>query len=183
MRKMLKFIEQLINIIMVASLSLMVILVFTNVVLRYAFDSGIASAEELSRFLFVWLTFMGAALAFKHNEHLGVDTIVRRLPIAFRKIFYCLSNLLMLLICVLILDGSWKLMRINVNSKAPTTGLPLSVIYVAGVFMGAAVFLILMVNLYKVVTNQISTDELIAVKESEEMIDLPESTGKEGKPV
>lgn len=37
----------------------MVVLVFTNVVLRYALNSGIAVSEELSRWLFVWLTFLG----------------------------------------------------------------------------------------------------------------------------
>ena len=41
-------------------LVLMVMLVFGNVVLRYGFNSGISVSEEISRWLFVWLTFMGA---------------------------------------------------------------------------------------------------------------------------
>ncbi|MEO5883317.1 MAG: TRAP transporter small permease subunit, partial [Caldimonas sp.] len=43
-------------------LATMVVLVFGNVVLRYGFNSGITASEELSRFLFVWLTFMGAVV-------------------------------------------------------------------------------------------------------------------------
>ena len=50
---------QLLSWLMAASLALMVVLVFTNVVLRYALNSGIAVSEELSRWLFVWLTFLG----------------------------------------------------------------------------------------------------------------------------
>jgi drug/metabolite transporter (DMT)-like permease len=46
-----------------ASLAVMVVLVFTNVVLRYALNSGIAVSEELSRWLFVWLTFLGGIVA------------------------------------------------------------------------------------------------------------------------
>ena len=46
--------------LMVLCLVLMVVMVFTNVVLRYAFNSGINVSEELSRWLFVWMTFMGS---------------------------------------------------------------------------------------------------------------------------
>ena len=45
---------QLLSVVMVACLALMVVLVFGNVVLRYAANSGIAVSEELSRWLFVW---------------------------------------------------------------------------------------------------------------------------------
>ena len=57
----------------------MVILVFGNVVLRYGFNSGIAISEELSRWLLVWLTFLGAIVALREHAHLGVDTLVRAL--------------------------------------------------------------------------------------------------------
>jgi len=63
---------RLLSWLMVASLALMVVLVFTNVVLRYAMNSGISVSEELSRWLFVWLTFLG---------ELGAMTL--GIPIAF----------------------------------------------------------------------------------------------------
>ena len=52
-------------------------MVFGNVVLRYAFNSGIAVSEELSRFFFVWLTFIGAIVAMRDGAHLGMDTLGR----------------------------------------------------------------------------------------------------------
>ena len=61
-------------------LAVMVVLVFGNVVLRYAFNSGIAVSEELSRWLLVWLTFLGAIVALRRHAHLGLDTLVRALP-------------------------------------------------------------------------------------------------------
>ena len=54
---------QMLSRLMAASLAVMVVLVFTNVVLRYALNSGIAVSEELSRWLFVWLTFLGGIVA------------------------------------------------------------------------------------------------------------------------
>ena len=61
-------------------LAVMVVLVFGNVVLRYGFNLGITVSEELSRLLFVWLTFLGAIVALREHGHLGVDMLVSRLP-------------------------------------------------------------------------------------------------------
>jgi TRAP-type C4-dicarboxylate transport system permease small subunit len=49
-------------------LAVMVVLVFGNVVLRYGFGSGITVSEELSRWLFVWLTFLGALVALRRGD-------------------------------------------------------------------------------------------------------------------
>ena len=49
-------------------LAVMVVLVFGNVVLRYVFNSGITMSEELSRWLMVWLTFLGAIVALREHR-------------------------------------------------------------------------------------------------------------------
>ena len=64
----------------VACLVAMVIMVFGNVVLRYALNSGILISEEMSRYCFIWLTYIGAMVAMREKGHLGVDTLVLRLP-------------------------------------------------------------------------------------------------------
>ena len=56
-----------------ALLAVMVVLVFGNVVLRYGLNSGITVSEEVSRWAFVWLTFLGALVALKEHAHLGSD--------------------------------------------------------------------------------------------------------------
>lgn len=58
----------------------MVVMVFGNVVLRYGFGSGLVMSEELSRFAFIWLVFVGAVVAMHEGAHLGVDTVVTALP-------------------------------------------------------------------------------------------------------
>ena len=64
------------ELLIVACLAIMGLLVFGNVVLRYAFNTGIAVSEELSRLLFVWLIFMGAVLASAQRIHIGFDTLL-----------------------------------------------------------------------------------------------------------
>ena len=61
-------------------LAVMVIRVFGNVVLRYIFNSGIAASNEVSRWLFVWLTFPGAMLGLQERAHLGSEMLMSRLP-------------------------------------------------------------------------------------------------------
>jgi TRAP-type transport system small permease protein len=53
-----------------------VAMVFGNVMLRWFADSGILISEEMSRFFFVWLTFIGAVVVMRENAHLGVDALV-----------------------------------------------------------------------------------------------------------
>ena len=66
------------KVLVVALLAIMVALVFGNVVLRYAFNCGITVSEELSRWLFVWLTFLGSIYALHEQQHLGTDVLVSR---------------------------------------------------------------------------------------------------------
>lgn len=172
MQKASKLIDNFLNVIIATALSLIVILVFTNVVLRYIFSSGIIWSQELSRYLFVWLVFIGAIAAFKENQHLAVDMLVRKLPKKLKKISIVVSYLLMLMILVLILQGSWEMTILNLDSTSPATGLPLSVIYVMGIVMSISMGFILLINLFRLLTNKVSVDELIPRNESEELIEL-----------
>ncbi|MEY2802447.1 MAG: 2,3-diketo-L-gulonate transporter small permease protein YiaM, partial [Pseudomonadota bacterium] len=67
---------RLVEFLLVVMLSAMVVMVFGNVVLRYGFNDSIISSEELSRFLFIWITFLGAIVTLRENAHLGVDTLL-----------------------------------------------------------------------------------------------------------
>ena len=77
MTRAISIIVKVIEFVLAGLLLGMVIMVATNVVLRYGFNSGLNFSEEMSRYFFVWLTFIGAVLAFKDHGHIGVETIVR----------------------------------------------------------------------------------------------------------
>ena len=99
-------------------LAVMVVLVFGNVMLRYGFNSGITLSEELSRWLFVWMTFMGAIVALKEHGHLGTDMLVSRLGARGKKFCLGLSQLLMLFVCWLLLKGSFEQAKVNYGSTS-----------------------------------------------------------------
>ena len=79
MQKIIDLFFKLLEFLVVACLVAMVIMVFGNVVLRYGFNSGISISDEMSRYCFIWLTYLGAMVAMREKGHLGVDTLVRRL--------------------------------------------------------------------------------------------------------
>ncbi|MBS1156514.1 MAG: C4-dicarboxylate transporter permease, partial [Proteobacteria bacterium] len=74
-----RFLVRSLEWLLIAILGLMVVLVFGNVVLRYGFNSGITFSEEVSRFLFVWMVFLGSVLMLRDNGHLGVHTLTSQL--------------------------------------------------------------------------------------------------------
>ena len=153
-------------------LAIMVVLVFGNVVLRYAFNSGITVSEEVSRWLFVWLTFLGAIVAMREHAHLGVDSLVKRLPTAGKNFCLILSQLLMLYATWLLLKGSWEQTLINWDVAAPASGLSTGLFYGVGIVFAVSTGLILLNDLYRAVTGQLSEADLVMVKESEEQEEL-----------
>ena len=149
----------------------MVFLVLGNVILRYGFNSGITTSEELSRWAFLWLTFTGAIVALREHTHLGLDTVVSRLPAMGKKICFVLSHLIMLYCTYLFADGSWKQTVINIGVEAPASGLSSGFYYGVGLFFCVPVAIILIYELYMMLTGQLQEGQLISVKESEEELE------------
>ncbi|KQO26818.1 C4-dicarboxylate ABC transporter permease [Acidovorax sp. Leaf76] len=149
-------------------LAIMVVLVFGNVVLRYTFNSGITVSEELSRWLFVWLTFMGAVVALREHGHLGVDAMVARLPRLGKKICLVLAQVAMIYVSWLLLTGSWAQTVINWETEAPVTGASVGIFYASGVLMGASAIAILLRDLLRTLFLPLTDRELVMVQESEE---------------
>ncbi|WP_252314168.1 TRAP transporter small permease [Sinobaca sp. H24] len=110
----------------------MVFLVFFNVVLRYGFSSGITWSEEMSRYLFVWIVFLGAIVAYKEKAHLAVDVLIGALPRKLQKVLYTINNLIVITVLALFIDGGLQMFESASNSYGPATGVPLSFLYLAG---------------------------------------------------
>lgn len=153
-------------------LLVMVVLVFGNVVLRYAFNSGITISEEISRWAFVWLTFLGAIVALKEHGHLGSDMLVSRLPAAGKKACLLIGHVLMLWITWLLFAGSLAQAKINWDVEAPVSGASVAIFYSAGVVFAVSAGVILLHELWLALSGQLSEAEMVMVKESEEAGEL-----------
>jgi TRAP-type C4-dicarboxylate transport system permease small subunit len=153
----------------------MVLMVFGNVVLRYAFNSGITVSEELSRFFFVWLTFIGAVVAMRDGTHLGMDNIVARLSRRGKLVCLALSQALIVVCCVLIFIGTWRQHEVNATTMAPVTGMSMIWIFGMGYLTSACIALLACAKLWRIATGRITDDELIESGSEEDLILVKES--------
>lgn len=138
---------KIIEALVVLILSAMSILVFVNVVLRYGFNSSINVTEEVSRYMFVWLAFLGTILAFNENQHVNVGVLVDKLSPKKRNILGIVTDLAMLYCCYLIVDGGWVQFRLNLDNYAPISGLPQGITFLAGVIAGVLMGILLIARL------------------------------------
>jgi TRAP-type transport system small permease protein len=155
--------------LMVACLALMVLMVFGNVVLRYGFNSGITASEELSRWLFVWMTFLGAIVAVRRHAHLGTDALVSRLPRLGKRICFAAAHLLMLYICWLMGRGAWQQTTINLETTSAVMELPMAGLYASGVAFSVLAGAFILIELVRLATGRLSDADLIGVAESDDV--------------
>lgn len=131
----------------------MVVLTFTNVVLRYAVNSGLTYSEELSRWFFIWLVFFGSILALYERGHIAMEGILHCFSRPVQAVCRLVSALLMIGVSWLILKGSYEQGWLNLGAQAPATGLPMVIYYLPGVIFGVASTLILIIQIIHIIRN------------------------------
>lgn len=168
MEKVLSHTTRAMEAIMALALAVMVVLVLSNVVMRYGFNSGIAASEDVARFLFIWITFIGAIVGMHEKTHLGMDAVVKMLPHRGKVIFAFISHLLMFATVGLLLQGSWQQMILNADTVAMgAVAYPLSWMYAAGFTGSIGIGIFLVINFIRIVRGRMSDDDLVMVQESE----------------
>ncbi len=163
---------KLLELLLVALLAVMVVMVFGNVVLRYGFNSGITVSEELSRWAFVWMIFLGAIVAIKDNGHLGTDMVVGKLGLTGKKVCLAIAETGMLYCTWLIFSGSLMQTRISWDVEAPVTGWSMAWLPIAGLVFAISAALFHLLKLGRLFAGRLSEDEMVTVQESEDLASL-----------
>ncbi|MHC1761172.1 MAG: TRAP transporter small permease [Negativicutes bacterium] len=132
--------EKLCIIILTITLIGMIILIFAQVVARYLFNMPFSWTEELARHLMIWAAFVGSALAYRRNAHLGVDLLIDVMSANWRRIVLIAVHTgiaaFALFLCVM---GSQVVARTMVQSSSALS-IPMGLIYLA-IPVGAALML------------------------------------------
>jgi TRAP-type C4-dicarboxylate transport system permease small subunit len=115
--------------------------VFLQVVLRYAFRTGLEGLDEVPRYLFVWLVMIGAASAMARGEHTALVYFRDRLGPAGRAALSILTTALGMLLFLSMIRSSLVLVPNSNLQTSPGLSLPLGYVY-AAVPVGAALILL-----------------------------------------
>jgi gluconokinase len=120
------------DIAMALCLLVMAVAVFINVVLRYGFGSGIAACEELSRLLFVWMVFIGAAAGYPAGEHMAFTSLLppleRRFGAGFLRVVATFIHFCVLAGCVMLGWGAWQQVVVGMDSNSVVLGYPVALL-------------------------------------------------------
>lgn len=143
------------------ALAVMILLVFTNVILRFVFDTGFAWSEEVARISFIYLVYLGSIEAMRDNRHLMIDSVLIRLPDSGQKLMYTLIQGLIICLMASLTMGSYGLMLQNFHNKWVATGLPVWIVYLSGFIMGISILLLAAGNIFKLWVLKSTVKDLI----------------------
>jgi TRAP-type C4-dicarboxylate transport system permease small subunit len=114
----------------IALLAAMAVMVFANVALRFLTDHSILWVEEASRFLMIWLTFLGAGIVLRYGAHVGIDTLQEKFP----RQAPALRAAIFAVLLVLFATMAWLGLRyamLTWGQTTPVMQLPFGAVYLA----------------------------------------------------
>ena len=114
----------------IAILAAMAVMVFANVALRFLTDLSIVWVEEVSRYLMIWLTFLGAGLVLRYGAHVGIDTLQERFPRHAPLLRAIIFVVLLALLAALVWLGARYALR-TWEQTTPVLQVPYGAIYLA----------------------------------------------------
>ena len=135
-----RFYNNFLEIFAVLTFLALILLTFFQVSSRYVFQAPITFSEEMGRFLFIWMSFLGAAIAMKHDKHIRLDVFHGKIRPALRHLFDVSVFLLILCFSVLVCAQGLKLSAATTRQIAPVSRIPMAYMYliipISAFFMG-----------------------------------------------
>ncbi|WP_261884613.1 TRAP transporter small permease [Vibrio pomeroyi] len=109
------------------AISITVLVVTVNVVLRYGFGFVVPWSEELSVICFIWAVYLGISSCYKHKLHMGVDVVVAMLPEKAKIPFRLCVSVFLLALNILMAVLSYQYLMLS-NKVTPVMGVSYFVI-------------------------------------------------------
>jgi TRAP-type C4-dicarboxylate transport system permease small subunit len=153
---MVKKIESFCKLLLAILMSLLVMVVFFQVLNRFLFHVSAAWTEEMGRFVFIWTSVIGAALAVNQRAHIGLTIIVNLFPDKIKKLFLILAEIVMIgFYSFLVFWGSnWAFYGFQETSES-LMWLPMFYVYMCIPFAGLLMLIFSSNYLFRILTNKI----------------------------
>ncbi|WP_422446721.1 TRAP transporter small permease [Thermoanaerobacterium sp. DL9XJH110] len=123
-----------------------------QVIFRYVLKQPLPWSEELARFLFVWVVFLGSAVAVKEKAHVGLEYFVDKLGMSQKKLVYGIAYILCIGMSIVIFINGWNIVKSTFSQLSPAMQIPMAYVYFAiplGFLISAFNFLYLFINMFK----------------------------------
>ncbi len=155
LRSLEKGLTRALELLIVATMALLVVDVVWGVFTRYALGEQAKWSEELARFLLVWVSLLGGAVAFRSKAHLGVDYFVNHLHPDARTLTAVVAHVVVFFFAgaVLLLGGIHVVSEaLELEQTTPALGWKMGYVYLALPISGFFVALYTLKNLIETLT-------------------------------
>jgi C4-dicarboxylate transporter DctQ subunit len=117
-------------------LMFMTAFIFYQIIMRYVFNDAPEWSEELSRYLFIWSSFIAAGMGVREHIHIGIDAVVNLLPPPLKRVTQYLVALIILALGVFLTWYGWKVVGITYTQMSPAAGISIGIVYAAAPCLG-----------------------------------------------
>ncbi len=154
-------------------LVIMFIFVFTNVVTRYIFGFSIATAEEISTFLMIWVTYLGAGLALREGSLASIDLFQDRLSESLRRRLRVFLGVVMVLFFLILVYFGVRFCILGWSQETFATQIPRGIPYLV-IPLGALLFALHLILMFRRwLERRWETVSLLPKAESQDLEELP----------
>lgn len=135
--------------VLIAFVVVMTVVVFLQVVYRYVLTQPLHWSEELARYLFVWLSILGATLGLQKGGHFGLDLFFRMLPRTGQRYVQILIHFLTGTVIFVILFYGITLVQKTVAQESPAMSISMAWAYASLPVGGALMAIHLLVIFFR----------------------------------
>lgn len=140
-----KFLKTVCFLLMLA----MVVIIFAQVIARYALHNSLSWSEEIGRYLFVWMTFIGSAIAVRNKLHVSLDMLVTRLPPVLQKLCLVISYVSMMIFTAVLIYGGYLFVLRGSKQISAAMQIPMHYVYLVLPIGGGLIFFYLLKRFYE----------------------------------
>jgi len=114
----------------------MVVVIFLQVFFRFVVKASLPWSEELARYIMAWAVFIGASIAAKEGAHIGIDSIVTRLPKKMERYIRTFAMVLSFLFSVILVYLAALIIQflMKTGQKTPAMMIPMWIAYFSVLF-------------------------------------------------
>jgi TRAP-type C4-dicarboxylate transport system permease small subunit len=126
-------IDGLVDAVCIVACAILVVVSFAGVIFRYVLNDSLVWSEELARYLFIWIIFLGAAIGVRQGAHIALDIFVAGLPARIERGLLWIERVAIFVFALMILVPGRRLVEIGMSNLSPALEIPMGLVYAAPV--------------------------------------------------